>query len=174
MDSSQDADTRKTTKVAVLKWYDILIETFHRYCKVGGDDDWLTYKGWTALVRDAFVPDPDKKGGKCTEQKVDDLFEVTYWKHNAGQRKWSLRKSQIFHRKKAAHAKQSTLSMIMADWNDADPWTGIWVDEADESEEQYKIKQIGDMKIQGFIKSFEFCEINGMFQVIGCGSCGMT
>ena len=34
---------------------------------------------------------------------------------------------------KAVHDKQSILDTIMADWNHADPWTGIWIDEFHES-----------------------------------------
>eukprot|EP01083_Nonionella_stella_P199421 731268_1 len=73
-------------------------------------------------------------------------------------KKMSLRRSQILQKKQN---KFSTRTMILSEWNDSDPWTGLWMSNDPESDEIYKMKQIGDRKIKGFIKSFEFCDING-------------
>ena len=46
-----DEEQRKYAKLSLLKYYDILFETFRKYCKIGGDKDWLTKKGWIALYK---------------------------------------------------------------------------------------------------------------------------
>merc|ERR1719295_1337901 len=145
-DDGKARDDDRYTKMAVLKWHDILMETFRRYCRIGGDRDWLTQKGWDALCRDAFIPEKGK--ARCGEKDCHDLFRVIYTKHNSD----------------ASHKKQSTTTMITAEWNDADPWTGIWRSEDAESDETFKFKHVGDRKLKGFIKNFEFCDINGQLK----------
>merc|ERR1712013_820563 len=127
-----------------------LMATFRKYRRIGGDDAWLTQKGWGALCGDAFIPEKNKVN--CTEKDCHDLFRVIYTKHNAdaSNKKMSLRRSQILQRsemQKQTHKKQSTTTMIAAEWNDADPWTGIWRSEDAESDETYKFKHVGDRKL---------------------------
>jgi len=166
-DDGKARDDDRYTKMAILKWHDILMETFRRYCRVGGDSAWLTQKGWDALCTDAFIPEKNK--AKCTEKDCHDLFQTIYFKHNNSEKnkKMSLRRSQILQRsdmQRQTHKKQSTTTMITAEWNDADPWTGIWKSEDAESDETFKFKHVGDRKLKGFIKNFEFCDINGELQ----------
>merc|ERR1719491_912242 len=164
-------DDDRYTKMAVLKWHDILMETFRKYCRIGGDSAWLTQKGWDALCRDAFIPEKGKND--CSEKDCHDLFRIIYTKHNsdASNKKMSLRRSQILQRS-AMHKKQSTATLITAEWNDADPWTGIWQSADADNDEMYKIKHVGDRKLTGFIKTFEFCTINGQLKSEKtCGQC---
>ena len=49
-----DENERKYVKLSILKYYDILYETFTRYCKIGGDKDWLTQNGWNALYKGLY------------------------------------------------------------------------------------------------------------------------
>eukprot|EP01084_Bolivina_argentea_P264447 447954_1 len=51
--------------------------------------------------------------------------------------------------------------LLLNEYNTDDPWSGIWKHENNDNEEIYKIKQIGDNKLRGWIKSNEFCDING-------------
>eukprot|EP01083_Nonionella_stella_P199422 731269_1 len=57
--------------------------------------------------------------------------------------------------------RQSTKTLTLSEWNDDDPWSGNWKMEDDNNDEIYKIKQLGDTKLCGFIKNFEFCDMNG-------------
>ena len=50
-----DEDQRKYAKLSILKYYDILFETFCRYCKIGGDKYWLTQNGWNALISGLYL-----------------------------------------------------------------------------------------------------------------------
>ena len=57
-----------------------------------------------------------------------------------------------------------TTALQLSEWNDDDPWSGTWKQDTGDqggAAEIYKIKQLGDRKLRGFIKSFEFCDING-------------
>ena len=53
---------------STLKYYDILFEIYQKYCKIGGDKDWLTQKGWDSLCQDAFIA--DKKSETCNEEQI--------------------------------------------------------------------------------------------------------
>lgn len=155
-------EDEKFSKLAVIKYYhDILMPTFVKYCKIGGDSDWLTMKGWQALYRDAFICD-EELINQCTEKECHSLFNVIWNRHHnsLSSKKMTLRTSQLLEQK---HNKFSTRMMILNEWNDEDPWTGIWKAHTLEEEvmEMYKIKQIGDNKLCGYIKSFDFCSLNG-------------
>ncbi len=130
-----EQNDRKYCKLVILKYYDILCETFKRYCLIGGDRNWLTPKGWENLYKDLFIIDKNSKN--CYEENVCDLYEKC---------------SNIHDNKK--HIKN-----IQSDWN------GIWTGQNDENNNIfYKIKQMSDYKFKGFIKTFEFCDINGVLK----------
>jgi len=159
---NDEKQTDNLTKIAVLKYYDILFETFIKYCKIGGDSDWLTIDGWNALMLDSCVID---ETDDLTKKELTNLFYSIYNQHHemneeiAHKKKISLRQSQIL---KQQHMKVSTRTFVLSEWNDFDPWTGQWeVNDNEYGTEQYTLKQIGDKKVMGFIKSFEFCDING-------------
>eukprot|EP01083_Nonionella_stella_P299976 1021756_1 len=50
-------EERKYAKLSILKYYDLLYQTFVTYCKIGGDKDWLTQKGWETLCKDLGIVD---------------------------------------------------------------------------------------------------------------------
>ena len=59
----------------------------------------------------------------------------------------------------------SATTLLLSDWNDADPWSGTWKEQdTDEAANEYKLKQLGDTKLIGFIKSFQY---GGMCRVLG-------
>eukprot|EP01083_Nonionella_stella_P074375 201749_1 len=136
----------KYTKLAVLKHYDILMETFIRYCKIGQDTDWLTMKGWDALCADAFISNKTT----CTPPQCHEVFNIVYAKHNPLQ-----------DRQQRTHKAKMSTQMVLSEWNEVDPWSGTWQHEDDDNDETFTFKQIGDKKLVGFIKSFEFCDMNG-------------
>ena len=121
-DDDIDSDNKNFTKVAVLKYYDVLFPTFRKYCKIGGDSDWLTIEGWDALMKDAFII--DEQNGP-TAKECHDLFYSIYNQHHdlnaAHKKKLSLRQSELM---KKQHLKVSTRTFVLSEWNDDDPWTG--------------------------------------------------
>ncbi len=52
-----ESEDRKYCKIAILKHFEMLDLTFRRYCLIGGDRQWLTYKGWQHLYKDSCVVD---------------------------------------------------------------------------------------------------------------------
>jgi len=151
-----DGEQRKYAKLSVLKYYDILFEVFRRYCKIGGDKHWLTASGWTALINDAFIA--DKKSETCTASACEALFKQVYDSHHGGGGKPARARQQ--------HVKNMTTTALnLAEWNDEDPWTGVWRQDTEDigggAAEVYRLKQNGDRKLVGWINKFGFCDLNG-------------
>lgn len=65
-DKPEKADQRKYAKMAILKHYKLLTSIYQRYCKIGGDSEWMTLKGWTSLLKDCELIE-DEEGTASTE-----------------------------------------------------------------------------------------------------------
>ena len=136
-------DDRKYCKLVILKYYDILCATFNRYCIIGGDKDWLSHKGWTQFYKDAYIY--DKKSEFCKDKQCSELFNKILKVHD-----------------NKNHSKNMTSS-----------WNGIWKKSSsdnDNAEEQdwkmiFKVKQMSDYKLKGYIRSFEYCDIDGIIKI---------
>ncbi|ETO00705.1 hypothetical protein RFI_36734 [Reticulomyxa filosa] len=58
-----------------------------------------------------------------------------------------------------------SIALCLVRLEDDDPWTGIWEeDRKNDSDvvERYRLKQIGDSRVVGCIKTAEYCEITGV------------
>ena len=142
-------DDRKYIKLCMLKYYDLLCLIFSRYCLIGGNKDWLTQKGWNNLCKDLFIS--DKKSKLCKDKQCQNLFN----------------KILKIHDNKSHYKNKESL------------WNGIWKkniknnndgndydDDNKNNKEQdwemiFKLKQMSKYKLKGFIRSFNFCDIDG-------------
>merc|ERR1719499_1677092 len=150
-----DPEQRKYVKIAVLKYRDLLRDTYKRYCIIGGDRNWLNEKGWVAMYHDAYIPDKTLDG--CNDEDVKALFKEVYYAHHPP----TARDTHAIASPKAIERLQTT-TLLLSDWNDADPWSGTWKEpDEDEAANEYKLKQLGDTKLIGFIKNFDYGDIHG-------------
>merc|ERR1719439_189197 len=78
------ADSRKLAKLAILKHYDLLTAIYKKYCKLGGDQHWMTFNGWILLMKHCrwirSIADTDRIAQLCVE-----IFNDTYQYHHARQ-----------------------------------------------------------------------------------------
>merc|ERR1712228_486579 len=125
-----DAENRAYIKLVLLKYYEILCACFDRYCLIGGDKDWLTMAGWTNLYKDAFVA--DKRSETCKDAQCKDLY---------------LEIMSVHDNKK--HTK-----------NIDSAWNGLWQQNGNNNNYLFKLKQMTEYKLKGFISDFSFCEID--------------
>lgn len=155
----EETEQRKYAKLCILKYYDLLTSIYRRYCKIARDTQWMTMFGWMSLLRDCgMVTNPDD------EQQYIDIFHSVYQYH---------------------HQNSETLSYGVSNLKDNDPWTGLWILQADDETESedidgikkasscpststprmsggtYKVRKIGDRKVIGCINDSRLFPIAG-------------
>ncbi|ETO26774.1 hypothetical protein RFI_10360, partial [Reticulomyxa filosa] len=152
------ADDRKYTKLVVIKHYDLLFRTFRRYCKIGGDTHWMTETGWVQLLLDCNVS--TKSIEKCDKEGFEELFHRVFNNHqrpkSKNKGKGKLKALKLSHQRSMSALGNLGLS--------DDPWTGIWEEDRGDlgAVETYRLKQVGDRKLVGCIKTSDYCEITGV------------
>ena len=131
-ETPEDANQRRFAKMVILKHYNLLTSIYQRYCKIGGDTEWMTISGWTSLLTDCGLIDDaaldrgvhdnhsghHRKHSGHHHKKYVDIFRRVYSYHQ-----------HYLHSKRNCHTKKVSLSDLYGDMplNDKDPWTGQWI-----------------------------------------------
>ena len=103
---------RKLAKLAILKHYDLLTSIYKKYCKIGGDQHWMTFNGWIQLMKDVRLV---KKVQDAETRIYCEIFDDVYQYHHEHQHVYNENKK---------HGPQLSGLYGGVDFQDPDPWTG--------------------------------------------------